>query len=147
MARYSVFGDKGSDNVLQILGYNNTATLPRRTKLYDWTVGNSATPADAVFNHQLLRATADPTATGVTPTPLDPADAPSLMAGSDTVTTDAAGTVLLADFSLNHRATYRWVSAPGSELVTAATDNLGIFSRVSAATTSTFHATMMVDEQ
>lgn len=147
MARYSTFGDKDSTSVLQIININNTITLPRRQKVYDYMVGNSASPADAVFNHQLLRITADGTGTSVTPSPLDPADQAALAIAVDTVTIDAAGTVLVMDVSLNQRATYRWVAAPGSEIVVAATDNLGISGRVDAATTSTFHATMLHDEQ
>ncbi len=148
MARYSVFGDKEVDNVLQIIGTNNTATLPRRQKIYDYMVGAGVeSPADASHAHQLIRVTADPTADLVTPSPLDPADAASLFTGNDAVTVDAAAGVTLMDVGLNRRATYRWVAAPGSELVVAATDNLGIYGQLSVASTALFHATLMVEEQ
>ncbi len=148
MARYSVFGDKEVDNVLQIIGTNNTVTLPRRQKIYDYMVGAGVeAPADASHAHQLLRATADGTSDAVTPIPLDPADAASLFVGADAITVDAAGTLVVMDVGLNRRATYRWVAAPGSEIVVAATDNLGIYGRLSAASTALFHATLMVEEQ
>ncbi len=147
MARYSISMNKDTTSVLQIGGYNNSITLPRRSKVYDYMVGNGSTPADNFFNHELLRVTADPTSTNPTPQPLDPADAASLFVGNDVVTVDAAGTVVMMRLGLNQRATYRWVAAPGSEIVTAATDNLGIFGRLDAATTSEWAATMLVDEQ
>jgi len=147
MARYSLAGNKDSTSVLQIIGTNNTITLPRRQKIYDYMVGNSQAPADAVFVHELLRATADGTSANPTPEPLDPADQASLFVGNDTITVDAAGTVIVMTVALNHRATYRWVAAPGSEIVVAATDNLGIYGRVDAATTDTFGATMLIEEQ
>ena len=148
MARYVLEMQKGAASVLQIGGTNNNITLPRRQKLYDYIVANEEAPADALFTHNLLRVTADP-AGGATPTPepLDPADAAALFAGNDVITTDAAGTVLVMTFGLNHRATFRWVAAPGSEIVTAATDNLGVFGRVDLATTDSFAATMLIEEQ
>ena len=147
MARYSLSMDKDTTNVLQIGGTNNTITLPRRQKIYDYMVGNSSTPADVDFVHELLRVTADPTSDNPTPDPLDPADAAALFSGNDVVTVDAAGTVIAMRVALNQRASYRWVAAPGSEIVVAATDNLGIFGRLAATTTSEFAATMFIEEQ
>ena len=147
MARYSLVMLKDATNVLQIGGSNNTITLPRRQKIYDYMVGNNSTPADVEFGHELLRVTADPTSDNPTPEPLDPADAAALFSGNDVVTVDAAGTVIVMRLSLNQRASYRWVAAPGSEIVVAATDNLGIFGRVDAATTSEFAATLFIEEQ
>ena len=149
MARYSVAGDKGSASVFQIVGTNNSITLPRRQKIYDYMVGAGVeAPSDSNHAQQLLRVTADPaSAAVVTPDPLDPADQASLMVGFDTVVTDAAGTQLVMDIGLNFRASYRWVAAPGSEIVVAATDNLGIAGRLGAASTALFHATLLAEEQ
>ena len=146
MARYSLSMVKDATNVLQLGGTNNSITLPRRQKIYDYMVANSQAPADAVFIHELLRVTADPTSDNPTPEPLDPADQASLFVGNDVVTVDAAGTVIAMRVALNHRATYRWVAAPGSEIVVAATDNLGIFGRVSVATTDTLAGTLLIEE-
>jgi hypothetical protein len=145
MAKYSVRGSKGGTNVAQIIAAQCQATV-RRIKLYDYLVANADTPADNVYAHQILRTTADPTGDTVTPNPLDPADAAAVGTGFDTVTGDAAGTVVLMDIPLNARASWRWVAAPGSELVAPATDNNGLAGRLSAATTATFRATMLIDE-
>ena len=71
MARYSVAGNKGAGNILQIVGFNNPASGQRRAKLYDYMVGNEETPADALFTHEILRTTAHPTSAHPTPEPLD----------------------------------------------------------------------------
>jgi hypothetical protein len=145
MPRYSLFGDKGAANVEQVLVMNNTATV-RRIKVYDYMVACTATPADAVFTHLLRRTTADPTGASVTPSPLDVADAVAVGAGFDTVTVIATEGVILLEVPLNHRATYRWVAAPGSEFVSPATDNNGITGTLLAATTTDFSGTMLFEE-
>ena len=75
-----------------------------------------------------LSTTAAGTGTLVTPNPLDP-DAPAALLTSDenhTVEpTFAAGSELI-DFDLNQRATFRFVAAPGGELLVPATAANGI---------------------
>ena len=145
MPRYAAFGEKGAASVAQILVVNATTTV-RRIKVYDYMVACIATPADAVFTHQIKRTSADPTGASVTPSPLDVADAIAVGAAWDTVTIIATEGVVLLEVPLNHRATYRWVAAPGSELVGPATDNNGIAGSMLAATTTDFAGTMLFEE-
>jgi len=149
MPRYSLFGDKGAANVEDVLVVN-AVTAARRIKVYDYMVACTATPADAVFIHFIKRTTADPTGASVTPSPLDPADAACSAGGFDTVTVIATAGVFLLQVPLNHRATYRWVAAPGSELIGPATDNNGLKGTVvtgaQVTTTTDFSGTMLFEE-
>lgn len=95
-----------------------------RGYIYDILVSCGATPADQAANYELQRTTAVGTeGAGVTPVALDPDTSASSMDGAVSHTvepTETASTLLLA-FSLNQRATFRWVAAPGGEIVTPAT--------------------------
>jgi hypothetical protein len=71
--------------------------------------------------------TAAGTSTGVTPQNLDPADATTEYDAGENHTiepTYTAGAILL-NIPLNQRATFRWVAAPGGELVFPATASNG----------------------
>lgn len=150
MAKYAVPFTKGAANVLQLMEALADATTPRRGKLYDFNVGCTTTPADAVFDYVIRRVTGSATGSAVTPNPLDPADAASLFDAEDTITADAAsfaaGT-LLDRVPLNHRATFRWVASPGGELVWPATASNGLSIGLSAASTNTFSGKAHIEEQ
>jgi hypothetical protein len=103
-----------------------TATLTS-AKLVDFTLGADTAPADNVINWDVSRQTAAGTSTAVTPLPADP-------------TVRAAGTVTNVNFTaegtitanssqfvmaLNQRASFRWVAAPGSELIIPNTNLAG----------------------
>ena len=109
-----------------------TAVAPtlRRTKWYDILVGTNATPADAylVFNVSRVTATSANATIGVA-NPLDAADGVSVTvvggaytAGCSAITSSST----LWQVPINQRASYRWVAAPGSELVTPATASNGL---------------------
>src|SRR5689334_2258916 len=103
------------------------ATRPRRLRLYDITFGSEATPADAAILWTVRRCSAAGTSTGVTPQNLDPASATTEYDAGENHTiepTFTAGAILL-NIPLNQRATYRWVAAPGGELVMPATASNG----------------------
>lgn len=104
------------------------AASPRRAEIYDLIFGSEATPADQVFLWEVNRSTTVPTGTGVTPATLDPADTiASTIQAFENLTvqgTNTAGAVVLA-VPLNQRATFRWVAAPGSNLMIPATTNAG----------------------
>jgi hypothetical protein len=128
-ARYSASGNNtltGSpgDTCLSLVGI--TATL-RRSWTYEIIFGNEGTPADNVLNWKVGRVTAEGTATPVVPTRLDLADAESDMnvgenhSGEPTYT----ATEELLEYPLNTRGTFRWVSTPGSEIITPATNEAG----------------------
>lgn len=124
---------------------SDSATAARRGKLYDLMFGSEDTPADNAFRWIVGRITAEGTNTPVTARPLDPADAAFLGKAGETHTVDATFTagVTLLSIPLNQRASYRWVAAPGGELVYPATDEngLGIKTAVGSAVlvTATAH--------
>jgi hypothetical protein len=141
MARWGVIGNKGAASVQGVLYLNAAATNMRRAKVYDWTLGCSAAPADNEFTHIIQRCTTAPTASAKTPNALDPADSlASTLACADTVTVDGSLTAnaFLANKALNQRATFRWVAAPYGEILIPATASNGIMLGLSAATTTTF---------
>ncbi len=113
------------------------ATRPRRFKVFDAIFGSEASPADNPFLWRVARVTAAGTSTGVTPQPLDPADAATEMDAGENHSiepTYTAGQILL-HVPLNQRATFRWVASPGKELVAPATasNGVGIISPVGSA--------------
>ena len=106
-----------------------------RARIYDFMIGANGVPADNALTWALMRHTAEPTATAVVPTPLDPADvAAEIVAGENATAegTVTAGSELL-ELAINQRASYRWVAAPGGELVIPAVAANGISARVKSA--------------
>lgn len=149
MARWGVAATKGAANVQTILGLNAAAASPRRAKIYDWTLGCGAAPADNTFIHLLQRSTTVGTGTGLTPNSLDPADTlASTIVATNIYTVDGALTAsaFLARKPLNQRATFRWVAAPYGELIIPATANNGIAWALSAASTTSFDGDMNYEE-
>ncbi len=129
MARYSASGNNTltstpGDTCLSLVGI--TATL-RRSFTYEIIMGNEGVPADNVLNWTVQRCTAEGTATAVVPTRLDLADAESDMNVGENHTGEPTytSTEELLEFPLNTRATFRWVAAPGSEIITPATNEAG----------------------
>jgi len=132
MARsYSVYADN--------IAAQNSATVPQaqivsaatvRPKLYDLMLGSPSTPADQAASWAIRRSTTASTGgTAVTPVAIDPADPASLAAAmvapSMSAPTLTAGLFLLV-WSQNLRATFRWVAAPGKEIVAPATAANGL---------------------
>ena len=117
----------------------NSATVPQaqivataavRPKLYDLMLGSPSTPADQAASWCIRRSTtASTSGTAVTPTPIDPGDPASIstamIAPSMSAPTLTAGAFLL-QWAQNLRATFRWVAAPGKELVAPASANNGL---------------------
>lgn len=147
MARYACPGNKGTASVRTIVGARADATVASRGKVYDYMVGSITTPADSAFDHELYRTSTAGTGAALTPAPLDPADSASVSDASDTFTADPTIGVLLMRVPLNQRATYRWVAAPGGELVWPATASNGIAGGLQTATTTDFSATLHIDTQ
>jgi hypothetical protein len=151
MANYRVnYNKTGADSVLCHLEMLADSTTPRRGKVSDVLFGNTATPADALFQYTVRRITNSGTGTTVTPAPVDAADAVALFDAEHLITVDpasfGAGTELLR-VPLNHRATFRWIANPGEELVWPATATNGLGVGVTAASTSTFSGSVSVNEQ
>jgi len=136
----------------------------RRGKLYDILVGTNGTPADNELEFVVQRATITTSgsawagslssiSSGMS---LDPADVG--MGGFTAVNSSAEGQVSLISIpnpwyiSLNQRASFRWVAAPGSEIVypalSSATGGGGlVLQGRSAAYTGTATGTILVSEQ
>jgi len=127
-----------------------TAGLTRRGKIYDILVGTNGTPADNYMEFDLARVTVPSTSAIASANPLDPADAAfagGAIANSTTEGTyTSSGEVWYA--GINQRASYRWVAAPGSEIVYPATSSNGIGLRArSGAYTGTATGTVYNQEQ
>ena len=126
----AVDGATGTDAVGELLG---VATV--RGRIYDLLFGHGAAPADTVIRWEVPRSTTSATGAAAIENGLDP-DAPAadLLAEEEitvgpTVTADSQ----LLDFDLNQRATFRWVAAPGGELVVPAAAAEAIFFNASSA--------------
>jgi len=122
----------------------------RRTKVYDILIGTNGTPADNYMEFDVSRITANGTGTAVTPVALDPADAAAASTANANYTAEPTVTASSSGFyvGINQRASYRWVAAPGSELVAPATANNGFTVRVrSGGYTGTATAEALFQEQ
>jgi hypothetical protein len=150
MAKFAIKANKGAASVQTIAGINAAAASPRRAKVYDYSIGSGATPGDNAFVHIVQRSTTSPTGAALTPNALDQADTlASTIVCKDTVTVDPTLTAnaFLGRKALNQRASFRWVAAPGGEILIPATANAGIILGLSAATTTDFDADVHFDEQ
>lgn len=149
MARWGVSGSKGAASVQSVLVLNAAASSMRRAKIYDWELGISASPADNAYAWVAQRCTTAPTGSALTPNSLDPADTlASTIVASGTITADptlTSGANLLR-IPLNQRATFRWVAAPGSELIIPATANGGIMLGFASATTQAADSGVVYEE-
>jgi hypothetical protein len=145
MARYAAAGNKGTASVRTIVVARADGTAAQRGRVYDYMVGALTTPADNVFDHELYRTSTAGTGAALTLQPLDPAESAAIADGGDTFTADPTIGTVLFRMPLNHRAAYRWVAAPGGELVWPATTNNGIGGGLASASTTDFSATLHVD--
>lgn len=110
-----------------ILGLNSSQSTPARGKVYDVLVGTNGTPADNYIEWDISRVTTSSTSTLITPQPLDSADAAARSVVTANSSTHATISIQnLWYVGVNQRASYRWVAAPGSELVWPATSSNGL---------------------
>lgn len=142
MAKYSINNSLGgtAQNLSTsyktiILTTASSGTQARRGQVYDVMVGTDGTPADNAVVWDISRQTAAGTATSVTAVALNPADA--AMLGTSAANATAEGTITATssvfNIGMNQRASYRWVAAPGSELVYPATNLAGFALRAKSA--------------
>lgn len=118
----------------------------RRIKIYDWTVGSDAAPGDTALTWRALRTSTAGTSSAVTPSPLDLADAACVSVAGQAFTVNPTLGVVLMDIPLNQRASFRWVAAPGSELVVPAVANAGIGFQTPVSTAIQVRATALFQE-
>jgi hypothetical protein len=103
----------------------------KRVKVYEWAFGFNAAPNDNTVILSLERHTAVPTDTSVTPRPLDPADAACVSLAGQNATVEGTVTANsdLWKLPFNQRATYRWGTRDGSELIVPAVAANGLSAR------------------
>ena len=123
--------------------YASSATQARRLKLYDFTIGVESAPASFANLWQWKRFTAPGTSTAVVPNPLDLADPAALGEAGQNNTVEPTYTVIMASKALNQQATYRWLAAPGAEIIIPATNNAGL--GIQTTTTGSAGASGTVD--
>lgn len=125
-----------------------TATLTMAV-LYDMTVATNGVPADNALEWDVSRTTVAGTGTIVVANPLQPAHrvAGTVATANYTIEPTVTAASSLLQFGMNQRASYRWVAAPGSEMIVPATNAFGLVVRAkSAAYTSTVTASLLHEE-
>lgn len=149
MADYTIKANKGAASVQSTAILVAAASSPRRIRVNAYTIGCGATPGDNSFTHIVQRCTTAGTGSALTPNANDAADSIAASAvAKDTTTVDPTLTAsaFLGWDALNQRTTFRWVAVPGKEIVCPATASNGIILGLSAATTTSFDATMEFSE-
>ncbi len=147
MAKYSAAMTRTASTTASLGTITSSATV-RRVKIFDMTLGSQASPADNVFQYVMTRCTNAGTNSAVTPAPLDPADAAALTVVGQLNTVEPTGnTPAVFTLELNQRATFRWVAAPGAEIVTPATSGSGVGIQTPTATAVAITAQIYFEEQ
>lgn len=128
MAKFGATMQRTASTTLAVGSLTAAAASPRRAKVYDLFFGCESTAADNAFLWQVQRCTTAGTAgTNPTPNSLDPGDslATTIVCGQ-AHSADPTGATVLMSIPLNQRATFRWVAAPGSEIMIPATAVNGV---------------------
>lgn len=130
--------------------FNGVATPTGRGRIYDILIGCGATPADQATIFYVGRTTAVGTeGSGFTPNNLDPsgpAGEYDFGVAHSVEPTYTANKELLR-VELNQRATFRWVAAPGGELILPATQNAGAGLKSSSGTGTASHGATIYFEE
>lgn len=159
MAKYSITNGSTSGGGTQqamstayvgaLIGLTSSSATPRRIKVYDVLIGTNGTPADNFIEWDISRVTAASTSTFVAAPPLDAADAAAITLAA--INSSTFGTISVPNLfyvGVNQRASYRWVAAPGGELVSPATSANGFQLRTrSGGYTGTATGTINFEEQ
>jgi hypothetical protein len=140
----------GTDKTLINL-FHSAATPTNRGRIVEVIVGSVATPADQAADFYLGRTTAVGTeGSGLIPNNLDPAGpAGDMDSGLGVYSVEPTYTAVkqLLAFQLNQRATFRWIAAPGFELMMTATQNNGAGLKTVTSTSTQAHgATILFEE-
>lgn len=149
MARYAVTCQDGAVTTGYLTAGNLVAGTTVRPRIYDFVVGQGGTPADNAMFWLLQRSTTAGTLTSVTPAKLDSADPVAIATAGQDATIEPTYTAAneLLEIPLNQRASYRWVAAPGGEIVVPATASNGVgFQVKSAAYTGTADVSFHFEE-
>ena len=112
-----------------------------RGKLYDLAIGTLGTPADQSYQFDMSRQSTLGTGTTATPSPVDLSTSAAASVSTVNMTAEPTTGVSLFTLGMNQRASYRWVAAPGGELVWPATNLAGIGVRATSVSGGTAVAT------
>lgn len=152
MAKFGTKMQRTSSTTLSVGAITAASSNPRRAKIYDLMFGSYDTAGDATLLWQVQRCTTAGTAT-TNPTPnfLDPSDtqaATTVIGENHSVDPTLTSNAFPLTIPLNQRATFRWVSAPGSEIIVPATASNGVAIRTPSSTSLiTVALTALFDEQ
>ena len=147
MARYSVSHQTPAGANKPIILITGSAAV--RVHLYDMVLGSDATPADVAGEFIVERCTNNGTdGTALTEVKLDPltvAATSVALGGTFAGSGEPAASDALLMIGLNQRATFRWIAAPGGELISTATADHGLELRTVAMSSGTpnMNATLM----
>lgn len=150
-ARYSVTAQENAvtSSYTSAGSVRVVTTGDQRPRIYDFVISQSGTPADNAIGWRVRRHTATGAYTGVDSTQLDPADGGAAATGFENATAEptyTAGTELWDNY-INERASYRWVAAPGGDLVIPSTASNGIgFEVISTTYTGAAEVTVHFEE-
>lgn len=137
MAKFAATMQRTASTTLSTGVMTAAASNMRRAKIYDLIFGSEATPADNAFLWEVQRCTTAGTAgSAVTPVALDSADtlASTIVVGqAHSVDPTLTANTFALRVGLNQRATFRWVAAPGGELMIPATASNGFAFRTPTA--------------
>ena len=131
MPGYHAKGDQTlTTTLVTALTIGSNATTAQRNYVDEYVLSIQLTPSDSQITHTIQRCTALGTNTAVTPAGADDGGdrvAQALIGKNHTVEpTLTANAFIIEAMNLNARATYRWVAAPGREIVTPATAANGL---------------------
>lgn len=141
--RYQTVGNNISTTSTNKTMLTLVSTAAIRATIYDFTVGTEGTTADTSYVYTVMRHTAAGTGgAAYTPVALDPGDPASTatsVSGSTAITVEptyTAASNLFGPMGIHQKATYRWVAAPGGELVAPSTAaaGFGMLAKSSAGT-------------
>ena len=120
----TVTGATGTDAVGELL-----AAATCRPYIYDILFSQGSAPADTVVRWEVPRQTTSATGTGATENALNPASPAATALSEEEITVGPTVTAdsQMLDFDLNQRASFRWVAAPGGEIILPATAANGCF--------------------
>jgi len=126
-------GAVGSSSYHQLCLYMATAAGVR-PRLFEFSVGSHATPADYASEFQMVRSTTAAPTGGAAPTiaPIDMADPAALASAYDAATGGETMSTVLGTWGVNMRAAFRWVAAPAKEFVCPNTQYAGLGLQVTA---------------
>jgi hypothetical protein len=150
MARFGFTASRVPSTTLSTALAVAAAASMRRAQIYELVIGCPNTPSDVSNQWQMQFATTAGTGSAITPFSLDQADTlASTIVAKGTITIDPTLTAnaIPLDIGLNQKATFRWVAAPGSELIIPATASNGYALRTPiAGSTVACDATIMYNE-